>query len=299
MAADVSPDEGEVRSVTGSDVAMVRWPGEEHRLERLRAERRPRLLLVESGAAPPLPADDLEDWIRVPAHEVDMMARLAGLERRYQENGSVRPEVGEDGVLRMGRNWVSLPPVDHRLAARAGRALRRGRQPRGLGQGGLARGDAGSQRAGRARAAPPTTPGAPGPGHPHGAFPGLRPGAGRATGERHGMIRRAFFLAGLVVVLLALGPFAAPLTDEVATSVVDVQVDHRNDVPVVQPSRPESSHLATEPPVDPQPARRRPGGGPAAGGGRGRRRHTAIAAVARPPSWSRPPHRGPPLLAAG
>ena len=117
MAADVRPDEGEVRSVTGSDVAMVRWPGEEHRLERLRAERRPRLLLVESGAAPPLPADDLEDWIRVPAHEVDMMARLAGLERRYQENGSVRPEVGEDGVLRMGRNWVSLPPVDHRLAA--------------------------------------------------------------------------------------------------------------------------------------------------------------------------------------
>jgi hypothetical protein len=111
------PPEPEVLTLTGADVAMVRWPGEEDRLDRLRAERRPRLLLVESGAAPPLPADELEDWIRVPAQEIDMMARLAGLERRFRANGTVRPEVGEDGVLRMGRNWVSLPPVDHRLAA--------------------------------------------------------------------------------------------------------------------------------------------------------------------------------------
>jgi hypothetical protein len=113
----VPPSEPEAITLTGTDVAMVRWPGEEDRLGRLRSERRPRLLLVESGAAPPLPADELEDWIRVPAQEIDMMARLAGLERRFRENGAVRPEVGEDGVLRMGRNWVSLPPVDHRLAA--------------------------------------------------------------------------------------------------------------------------------------------------------------------------------------
>ena len=104
-------------SMTGADVAMVRWPGEEDRLDTLRSERRPRLLLVESGAAPPLPSDDLEDWIRVPAQEVDMMARLAGLERRFREKDAVRPVVEDDGVLRMGRNWVSLPPVDYRLAA--------------------------------------------------------------------------------------------------------------------------------------------------------------------------------------
>ena len=130
-------------SMTGADVAMVRWPGEEDRLDRLRSERRPRLLLVESGAAPPLPSDDLEDWIRVPAQEVDMMARLAGLERRFRENGAVRPEVDEDGVLRMGRNWVSLPPVDYRLAAVPGRALRRGGQPRRPGPGRLARAEPG------------------------------------------------------------------------------------------------------------------------------------------------------------
>jgi DNA-binding response OmpR family regulator len=102
--------------MTGTEVAMVRWPGEEDRLVRLRSERQPRLLLVEDGVAPPLPADELEDWIRVPARDVDMVARLAGLERRHREVGSLVPRVGEDGVLRMGREWVSLPPVDHRLA---------------------------------------------------------------------------------------------------------------------------------------------------------------------------------------
>ena len=104
-------------AMTGADVAMVRWPGEEDRLDTLRSEHRPRLLLVESGAAPPLPSDDLEDWIRVPAQEVDMMARLAGLERRFRDRDAVRPVLEEGGVLRMGRNWVSLPPVDYRLAA--------------------------------------------------------------------------------------------------------------------------------------------------------------------------------------
>ncbi len=95
---------------------MIRWPGEEDRLDRLRATRRPRLLLVEDGAAPPLPADELEDWIRVPAQEIDMRARLAGLERRLHENGAAQPQIDDDGVLRMGDHWVSLPPVDHRLA---------------------------------------------------------------------------------------------------------------------------------------------------------------------------------------
>jgi hypothetical protein len=101
----------------GAVVAMVRWPGEDDRLGRLRAEGRPRLLLVEGGVAPPLPADDLEDWIRVPAQEIDMRARLEGLERRYQGQGVVHPEIDDDGVLRIGDDWVSLPPVDHRLAA--------------------------------------------------------------------------------------------------------------------------------------------------------------------------------------
>lgn len=103
--------------IAGASVAMVRWPGEEDRLAHLRSEGRPRLLLVEGGAAPPLPADELEDWIRVPAQEIDMRARLEGLERRRRQQGSGVPEIDDDGVLRVGGDWVSLPPVDHRLAA--------------------------------------------------------------------------------------------------------------------------------------------------------------------------------------
>lgn len=45
-----------------------------------------------------------------------MRARLEGLERRHQDQGTVLPEIDEDGVLRVGGEWVSLPPVDHRLA---------------------------------------------------------------------------------------------------------------------------------------------------------------------------------------
>ncbi len=103
-------------TLSGAAVALVRWPGEEERLARLRADGQPRLLLVEGDAAPPLPADDLEDWIRVPAPELDMRARLESLERRLRDRGTERPELDEDGVLRVGRSWVSLPPVDHRLA---------------------------------------------------------------------------------------------------------------------------------------------------------------------------------------
>ncbi len=114
------------------------------------------------------------------------------------------------------------------------------------------------------------------------------------------MIRRGFLLAALVVVVLALGPFAAPLTDDVGTSIVDVQVDHRNDVPVVQRSRPDSSHLATE-----LPSTRSLlvvvvlVAGLLLAAVAVWRRHTPTAAVARLPSWSRPPRRGPPVLAAG
>lgn len=108
---------GDHHHLTGAAVAMVRWPGDEERLADLRAEGQPRLLLVEGDAAPPLPADELEDWIRVPAPDVDVRTRLEVLERRYRSRGRQRPELDEDGVLRVGREWVSLPPVDHRLAA--------------------------------------------------------------------------------------------------------------------------------------------------------------------------------------
>jgi DNA-binding response OmpR family regulator len=99
------------------DVVLVRWPVEEERRALLAAEGSPRLLLVEDGAAPPIAVDDLEDWIRVPADEVDLHARVENLNRRSRSRATTLPELDEDGVLRVGPSWVPLPPVEARLTA--------------------------------------------------------------------------------------------------------------------------------------------------------------------------------------
>jgi two-component system OmpR family response regulator len=102
-------------SVKAVDVVLVRWPTEELRREHLRGDGVPRLLLVENGAAPPPTIDELEDWIRVPADEVDLHARVENLTRRSRSKGTLQPTVDEDGVLRVGAEWVPLPPVEARL----------------------------------------------------------------------------------------------------------------------------------------------------------------------------------------
>jgi DNA-binding response OmpR family regulator len=99
------------------DVVLIRWPNEEPRREELREAGVPRLLLVESGAAPPAAVDEIEDWIRVPADEVDLHARVENLDRRAREREHVEPELDDDGVLRVGAGWVPLPPVEARLTA--------------------------------------------------------------------------------------------------------------------------------------------------------------------------------------
>jgi hypothetical protein len=101
-----------VRSV---DVVLVRWPGEADRRERLRAAGAPRLLLVDEGQPAPEPDDCMEDWIRVPAPEQDVRARVAALEVRAAAHGTDLPDLDHDGVLRFGSGWVSLPPVEARL----------------------------------------------------------------------------------------------------------------------------------------------------------------------------------------
>lgn len=75
----------------------------------------PRLLLVDPGEPPPQSADDLEDWVRVPADEVDLHARVENLNRRARNRTEVRPALDDDGVLRVNGTWVSLPPVEARL----------------------------------------------------------------------------------------------------------------------------------------------------------------------------------------
>ena len=60
-------------------VALVRWPAEQVRLDRLRGAAHPRLLLVAPGAAPPLHGDVLEDWMRLPGESGELVARMRRL----------------------------------------------------------------------------------------------------------------------------------------------------------------------------------------------------------------------------
>jgi hypothetical protein len=99
------------------DVVLLRWPADEARRDRLDDEGRPRLLLVEGGAAAPRCDDVLEDWIRVPADEADVRARIDTLSRRVVLRSRERPDLDRDGLLRFGGGWVPLPPVEARLMA--------------------------------------------------------------------------------------------------------------------------------------------------------------------------------------
>jgi DNA-binding response OmpR family regulator len=97
------------------EVVLVRWPREAEIRERLAAEGRLRLLLVEDGAPVPSVEAHLEDWIRVPATDADVRARLEVLDHRCKKVEIGSPTLDDDGVLRHAGGWTSLPPVEARL----------------------------------------------------------------------------------------------------------------------------------------------------------------------------------------
>ncbi|MEL7210435.1 MAG: hypothetical protein AAGK32_19755, partial [Actinomycetota bacterium] len=91
-----------------SEVDRVAWPDERERRQELAASSRPRLLLVDPDAAPPVATDDLEDWVRLPAPPDDIEARVLGLLRRFEAREGVRPRIDHEGVVRHGDAWVAL-----------------------------------------------------------------------------------------------------------------------------------------------------------------------------------------------
>ncbi len=103
---------------------MLRWPEEEGRRTTISRQGAPRLLLVPDGEDPPAVADCLEDWIRVPADEEEVRARVDALSVRSQAHmgdgardaaPSPTPVLDDFGVLRMNGSWVALPPLEARL----------------------------------------------------------------------------------------------------------------------------------------------------------------------------------------
>ena len=97
------------------EVALLRWPDEQGRRQRLSLAGGPRLLLVEDGALPPPVLDCLEDWVRVPAAEEELRARVQALSIRRAAHDHDAPGMDGDGVLRFRGKWVSLPPLETRM----------------------------------------------------------------------------------------------------------------------------------------------------------------------------------------
>ncbi len=103
------------------EITLVRWPEQEATRLALRAEGRPRMLLLNPTTPAPEPGDDLEDWVRIPVAEADLRARVQWLAHRAAidrplHRGEPGPMIDDDGLFRVGDGWVALPPVEHRLA---------------------------------------------------------------------------------------------------------------------------------------------------------------------------------------
>ena len=101
-------------------VTLLRWPEESALREKLRLSGGARLLLVPEDHQPPVAADCLEDWIRTPAAEIDIRARMEALAARSAVHDvgpphPAMPELDGHGVLRYGGQWVALPPLESRI----------------------------------------------------------------------------------------------------------------------------------------------------------------------------------------
>jgi two-component system OmpR family response regulator len=81
------------------DVALIQWPSDEGLRQKLAEQRHPRLLLVDSDAAPPECMDALEDWVRLPVSRADRKARVRTLESRVEGQASSRPLLNGNGTL--------------------------------------------------------------------------------------------------------------------------------------------------------------------------------------------------------
>lgn len=101
---------------SADDVVILRWPGEQTRLADLRQQRIPRLALVSPHAPAFRSSDPLEDWVRLPASEGDVRARVRTLLARAHDERPDAPELGDGRVLRYGSWWTTLAPTEARLA---------------------------------------------------------------------------------------------------------------------------------------------------------------------------------------
>jgi DNA-binding response OmpR family regulator len=103
--------------LTRTDVAVLHWPAQADEAEALAALGHPRLLLVATDADPPISEDSLCEWVRLPAEERDVAARVLVLARRLGPVAPQPPSVDANDRLLFGDAWVALSPIEARLAS--------------------------------------------------------------------------------------------------------------------------------------------------------------------------------------
>jgi hypothetical protein len=104
LALDLAP---------GTSVAIVHWPEERELAHEMSASGHAVLLLVAPDADPPVAWDRLTDWLRMPADDGDVFARVETLQRRLDRPPA--PFIDEFDVVWRGAQWVALSPVEARI----------------------------------------------------------------------------------------------------------------------------------------------------------------------------------------
>ena len=93
---------------------LLRWPTAAAERDALLHDRQPCVWLVEIGAAPPTDWGHLEDWVRMPADEQELAARVSLVERRAEAVAD-HPWIDDECLLRRGNVWVALTQLEVRL----------------------------------------------------------------------------------------------------------------------------------------------------------------------------------------
>jgi DNA-binding response OmpR family regulator len=104
-----------VPSAPQPEVALVNWPAQNDRRRELAAVGAPCLLLVSGDSEPPVIDGILEDWIRVPADERDLYARLRRLHLLVNPSTGL-PMVDDEDLFHHGDRWVGLSASEATLA---------------------------------------------------------------------------------------------------------------------------------------------------------------------------------------
>jgi len=98
-----------------TDVAVLRWPDDQEESARLERLGLPRLLVVEPEMAPPESASCLQAWIRFPATDEDVRARLAALGHHAARHPAA-PVIDPWGQLSFRDMNAFLSPREHAIA---------------------------------------------------------------------------------------------------------------------------------------------------------------------------------------